>query len=188
MTHVEGGLGKQRVTALKRAEIGRLRDKVAKTGGPIASNNVLVLVNRVLNWAVDEGLVEFNPAARLRKVAQAKPRERVLSDEDIPKFWTALAAMDTMSGEHMAKGEQGRMLSPATRSALRIMLLTGQRRTEVVEAEKSELDLQGQEPVWTIPGNRTKNGLLHRVPLCPRTKAEFMKAVAASHTLQTPTS
>ncbi|MFA5899369.1 MAG: site-specific integrase [Hyphomicrobium sp.] len=179
-THIEGGLGKQRVTTIKRAEIGRLRDKVAKTGGPIASNNVLVLINRVLNWAVDEGLLEFNPAARLRKVGEIKPRERVLSEEDIPKLWAALAVMDSMSGDHMAKGEKGRMLSPATRSALRLMLLTGQRRTEVVEAEKTELELDADEPVWTIPGDRTKNGLLHRVPLCPMAKEEFRRAVAAS--------
>jgi len=180
MTHIDGGLAKQRVTALKRADIGRLRDKVAKTGGPIASNNVLVLINRVLNWAVDEGLIEFNPAARLRKVGPIKPRERVLSEEDIPKFWSALAAMDAMTGQRMAKGEPGRILSPATRSALRLMLLTGQRRTEVVGCEKAELELNAAEPVWTIPGDRTKNGLLHRVPLCPRAKAEFMKALAAS--------
>lgn len=179
-THIKNGLGRQRLAALKRAEIGKLRDKVVKTGGPIASNNVLILINRVLNWGVDEGLLEFNPAARLRKVGEVKPRERVLADEDIPKFWAALDAMESMSGEHMAKGEKGRMLSPATRSALRLMLLTGQRRTEVVEAEKAELQLQGSDPVWTIPGARTKNGLLHRVPLCPMALAEFSKALAAS--------
>lgn len=159
-THIEHTLGKQRVLAIKRAEVGRLRDKVVTTGGPIASNNVLTLINRVLNWAVDEGLIEFNPAARLRKVGEARPRERVLSDADIPKFWAALEAMDGLTGEHMAKGEKGRMLSPATRSALRLMLLTGQRRTEIIEAGKSELDLDSVEPVWTIPGERTKNGLL----------------------------
>src|SRR5690606_10363770 len=115
-------------------------------------NNVLILINRVLNWGVDEGLLEFNPAARLRKVGEVKPRERVLVDADIPKFWGALEAMDVMTGEHMAKGEKGRMLSPATRSVLRLMLLTGQRRTEVVEAEKAELQLEGDDPVWTIPG------------------------------------
>lgn len=179
-THIKNGLGRQRLTALKRAEIGKLRDKVVKTGGPIASNNVLILINRVLNWGVDEGLLEFNPAARLRKVGEVKPRERVLVDADIPKFWAALDAMDGMTGEHMAKGEKGRMLSPATRTALRLMLLTGQRRTEVVEAEKDELQLQGNDPVWTIPGERTKNGMLHRVPLCPMACAEFRKALAAS--------
>lgn len=179
-THIEKSLGRQRVLAIKRAEVGRLRDKVVTTGGPIASNNVLTLINRVLNWAVDEGLIEFNPAARLRKVGEAKPRERVLSDADIPKFWAALDAMDGMTGKHMAKAEKGRMLSPATRSALRLMLLTGQRRTEVIEAAKSELDLSSAEPVWMIPGERTKNGLLHRVPLCPMAADEFRKAVASS--------
>lgn len=179
-THIKNGLGRQRLTALKRAEIGKLRDKVVKTGGPIASNNVLILINRVLNWGVDEGLLEFNPAARLRKVGEVKPRERVLVDADIPKFWGALEAMDVMTGEHMAKGEKGRMLSPATRSVLRLMLLTGQRRTEVVEAEKAELQLEGDDPVWTIPGERTKNGLLHRLPLCPMAAAEFRRAVKAA--------
>jgi len=179
-THIKKGLGRQRLSGLKRAEIGKLRDKVVKTGGPIASNNVLILINRVLNWGVDEGLLEFNPAARLRKVGEVKPRERVLADADIPKFWAALDAMEAMSGEHMAKGQKGRMLSPATRSALRLMLLTGQRRTEVVEAEKAELQLEGDNPVWMIPGERTKNGLLHRVPLCPMACAEFRKALAAS--------
>jgi len=179
-THIKNGLGRQRLTALRRSEIGKLRDRVAKSGGPIASNNVLVLINRILNWGVNDGLLEFNPAARLRKVGEAKPRERVLSHAEIPNFWSALDAMEGMTGDHMGKGEKGRMLSPATRSALRLMLLTGQRRVEVIEAEKSELLLVGDEPVWTIPGERTKNGLLHRVPLCAMAAAEFRKAIAAS--------
>lgn len=179
-THIEGGFAKQRLTTLTRADVGKLRDKVAKNSSPIASNNVLILVNRVLNWAVDEGLIEFNPASRMRKVGQVKPRERVLSEDDIAKFWTALAEMETMTGDHVARGEAGRMMSPATRSVLRLLLLTGQRRSEIVQAEKSELELNIAEPVWTIPGERTKNGLLHRLPLCPRAKAEFAKAVAAS--------
>lgn len=72
------------------------------------------------------------------------------------------------------------MLSPATRSILRLLLLTGQRRGEVAGALKSELDLAAAEPVWMISGDRTKNGLLHRLPLCPMAKAQFAKAVAAS--------
>ena len=45
---------------------------------------------------------------------------------------------------------------------------------------KSELDLDEAEPVSTIPGERTKNRLLHSVPLCPMAKAEFARAIAAS--------
>lgn len=66
------------------------------------------------------------------------------------------------------------------REALRLPLLTGQRRSEVVEARKSELQLDGSVPVWMIPGERTKNGLLHRLPLCPMAADEFRKAVDAS--------
>jgi integrase len=178
--HIEPSFAKTRVADLKRIEIGRFRDKVAKNASPLTSNSVVVLINRVLNWAVDEGLIEVNPAARLRKVGERKPRERVLTHAGIVAFWKSLEAMETMTGEHMARAEKGRMLSPATRSILRLLLLTGQRRSEVVEAQKSELELEGKEPVWTIPGARTKNGLLHRLPLCPMAAAEFAKALKAS--------
>lgn len=178
--HVEPEFAKTKLREMTRTDIGRFRDKLAKDATPLTSNRVMVLVNRVLNWALDEGLIDANPAARLRKAAPRKPRERVLNEADIAPFWKSLAGMDTMTGDHMAKGEKGRMLSAPTRSILRLLLLTGQRRGEVTEARKSELELNAPEPVWTIPGERTKNGLLHRVPLCPRAKAEFAKAVAAS--------
>ena len=178
--HLEGEFASRRIADLKRIEIARYRDKVAAKATPLVSNEVLVLINRVLNWALDEGLIEANPAARLRKVGKRRPRERVLNSANMVTFWQALEATEAMTGEHMARGEKGRMLSPATRSVLRLLLLTGQRRSEVVEATKSELELDIDEPVWTIPGERTKNGLLHRVPLCPLAKAEFAKAMAAS--------
>lgn len=178
--HVEGEFSKTRMTDLKRIEIARYRDKVAKKATPLVSNEVLMLVNRVLYWAMDEGLIDANPAARLRRAGKSKPRERVLGRPDILMFWNALAAMETMTREGMARDEKGRMLSPATRSILRLLLLTGQRRGEVVGALKSELELDGDEPVWTIPGSRTKNGLLHRLPLCPMASTEFKKAVEAS--------
>lgn len=178
--HVEPVFAKARLADLKRVEIGRFRDKVAKNASPLTSNTAVELIGRVLNWALDEGMIEVNPAARLRKIGVRRPRERLLQHEDIRTFWNALTAMETMTGEHMARGQKGRMLSPATRAILRLLLLTGQRRGEVVGAMKSELVFEGKEPVWTIPGERTKNRLLHRLPLCPRAKAEFAKAVAAS--------
>ena len=178
--HLEGEFAKKRLGDLKRIDIARYRDKVAANATPLVSNEVLILINRVLNWALDEGLIEANPAQRLRRVGKKRPRERVLSETNIARFWRALALMDTMTGEHMARAEKGRMLSPATRSILRLLLLTGQRRSEVVEARKLEFELDGPEPVWTIPGARTKNRLLHRLPLCPMAAAEFRKAIAAS--------
>lgn len=178
--HIEKDLGRRIVTELKRIEIGRFRDLVAKRATPHVSDTALVLINRVLNWSMDEGFIEANPAARLRKVGKRRPRERVLSRSEMIAFWSALAATATMTDDHIKRGEPGRMLSPPTRSILRLLLLTGQRRGEVTGARKSELDLAGPEPVWTIPGVRTKNRLLHRVPLCPIAAEEFARAMAAS--------
>ena len=176
--HLESGFAKTPLADISRQVIARLRDDVAKNATPLTSNSVVGLVSRVLNWGVDEGLLEFNPSARLRKAGTSKPRERVLTPANIRVFWNTLAAMETMSGDHMAVGEKGRMLSPTTRGVLRLLLLTGQRRTEVAGAMTSELELDTEQPIWTIPGERTKNGLLHRVPLTPMAAEEFRKAVA----------
>ncbi len=178
--HVEAAFAHARLLDLKRIEIARYRDKVAAKATPLVSNEVLMLINRVLNWAMDEGLIEANPAARLRRAGKTRPRERVLAPDDIVIFWNALSAMEALTGAHRTLGEKGRTLSAPTRSILRLLLLTGQRRGEVAGAMKSELHLDGAEPVWTIPGARTKNGLLHRLPLCPMAAAAFRKAVAAT--------
>ena len=50
----------------------------------------------------------------------------------------------------------------------------------VTAAEKVEFDFAPGAAVWMMPGNRTKNGLLHRVPLPPLAAAEFSRAIASS--------
>lgn len=178
--HIDPTIAKRNVRELTRVELGAFRDAVAKRATPLTSNRVIELLSRIFNWAVDEGVLEFNPVMRMRKAGVRKPRERVLTGTDITVLWNTLDRMDMMTGEHMAQGEKGRMLSPTTRSILRLLLLTGQRRGEVAGAAKSELQLSGPEPVWMIPGSRTKNGLLHRLPLCDRACEEFRRALAAS--------
>lgn len=178
--HLKDGFARRAVADIKRIEIGRLRDRLARDSGPIGSNNVLDLINRVLNWSVNEGFIESNPAARLPKAGERRARERVLTADEIKVLWWKLAAMELATGEHMARAEKGRMLTAATRSILRLLLLTGQRRGEVTGAEKAELQLKGSEPTWMIPGSRTKNGLLHRVPLTPMAAAEFDRALSLS--------
>ena len=84
--HLKAEFDRKRLTDLKRTEIARYRDRLASKATPLVSNEALVLMNRVLNWALDEGLLEANPAARLRKVGKSKPRERVLPPADITKL------------------------------------------------------------------------------------------------------
>jgi integrase len=46
-----------------------------------------------------------------------------------------------------------------------LLLLTAQRRNELVSMQWSDLDLEAG--VWSIPGKLTKNGVAHVVPLLP---------------------
>ena len=178
--HLEPALGSRPVAEIKRTDIAALRDQLVTSSGPVSSNNIVTLFNRVMNWAVDEGLIEFNPAHRLRKTGEERPRERVLSESEIVAFWQALDRMERSDGTHISKGEKGRILSPVTRSALRLALLTGQRRAEVAAIARSELQLAGDNPVWTLPGRRAKNRLLHRIPLAPMALAEVRHVLAAA--------
>ena len=59
----------------------------------------------------------------------------------------------------------GRPISRSVRIALKLMLVTAQRRGEIMGAERKDFLLDGVNPYWLIPGNRTKNGITHLVPL-----------------------
>ena len=62
--------------------------------------------------------------------------------------------------------------------AIQLLLLTGQRRNEVFEANRVEFDLE--RAVWTIPSDRAKNGAAHLVPLPPAALA-IVKNLLGSH-------
>jgi integrase len=54
-------------------------------------------------------------------------------------------------------------MSQSIRLALKLMLATGQRKGEILNAQWPDIDLEAGW--WTIPAERAKNGMLHRVPL-----------------------
>jgi integrase len=77
----------------------------------------------------------------------------VLNAQEIAVLWRALDKPELA-------------MSPAIRLALKLQLVTAQRKgREIIAAEWSEFELD--ERVWTIPAEKTKNGMPHRVPLSP---------------------
>ena len=149
---------------LDRKSFANIRDDVASNSGPIESNRTVALINRVLHWAVDAGLIPYNPAARMKKVGKEKALERVLDAVGIRRFWTAVEELDAWKPTK-GMGAMGRPISRSIRIALKLMLVTAQRRGEIIGAERSEFHLDGEKPYWIIPGDRTKNGITHLVPL-----------------------
>jgi len=174
--HMASRIGSVTAAKLKRQHVAGVRDDVAVCAGPVESNRVLALINRVLNFAVDEELIEVNVAARMRKAGDEKPRTRVLSDEELIRLWTELDRCERWQPKP-GTGAMGRPMPLAMVRAIRLLILLGQRRTEVIGAAVSELKLDS-EPVWTVPAGRTKNGELHRVPLPPMAVFEYRRALA----------
>ena len=178
--HLEKPLGKRKVADIERKDVREIRDTVLEDAGPIQSNGVVALFNRVMNWAVDEDHAKFNPASRLKKVGEEQRRERVLSTDEMKRLWAELdrdLAVDTKLGG-ITFSDLPAALS--VRRAIKLLFALGQRRGETIGMAKRELDLTADDCWWTIPGERTKNGLPHRVPLTKTARVVLQEALAAS--------
>ncbi len=143
----------------KRDLILKVRDKIAARGSLVHADHTISMASRIYAWAVDEEYVDINPAYKIPKAAAGPSvRNRVLTDAEVRVFWVGL--------ERAPIGLSMQIL-------LRLVLLTGQRRTEVAGMHRDELDLDAA--LWTLPGNRivkgqmahgrTKNRREHIVPL-----------------------
>jgi integrase len=166
--HVHERLGRLVAADIKRKDVGAALDDIAKAASGIQANRAQALISSIFSWAVNEGRLEQSPTFRIPKRGVEAPRERTLSPEEIKVIWNGLS-----SGP----------LGLAIERILRLALLTGQRRSEITEALKVELQLSGPDRCWVIPGSRTKNGVMHRVPLPPAAAIIFAGAVADSSTL-----
>jgi hypothetical protein len=92
--HFKKALGAIIARELRRQDVTAVRDGIAKKSGGVQSNRCIALVNRVLYFAVDEGLTAFNSAARTRKAAREDPRTRVLSDDELARLWHELDCIE----------------------------------------------------------------------------------------------
>lgn len=109
-------------------------------------------------WAQGAGLVKANPIpANYPNPAKPKERERLLLPTELRQIWTHVWQQTS-----------------AFQCVVALLLLTGQRRDEVADAEWAEFDLA--TALWTIPSHRTKNGRAHHVPLSA-TAIELLSAL-----------
>ncbi len=150
--HLKARIGHRVAEDIKRPEIVALLDTLTKSATGIQANRVRALLSAIFNWAVNMGRFEIAPTYRIPRQVDEVARERTLTNAEIAAFWHGLE-----NGPVGLRIEQ----------ILRLALITGQRRTEITEAEIAELTLESGDPAWTIAGARTKNGVLHRLPLTP---------------------
>lgn len=140
------------VAAITRADIRAVLDTMVERGSAGGANNLLAHLSKFFNWCAEKDLLEIPPTDRLKPPGPKNVGERTLNESEIAEVWQAFGA------------EGG-----AFCDLFKLLLLTGQRRGEVVGMRRAELsDLDGDKPAWEIPGDRTKNGRPHVVPLAPQ--------------------
>jgi integrase len=138
----------RKVKSITRRDAIILIDRVVDRGAPVMANRTLAVIRRMFSFAVDRDMIEFNPILGVKPPTKETPRDRILSEAEIKALWNGL--------------DQTRMGEPL-RLAMKLLLTTVQRRSEVVEASWSEFDLSKR--IWTIGAERAKNGIAHTVPL-----------------------
>jgi len=100
-----------------------------------------------------------NPCRDAGKPPKPAARDRVLSSDELRALWKVLQDEKAPFGP-----------------AIRLLLLTLQRREEVFSANCAEFDLRARQ--WTIPAERAKNGVAHIVPLSRPALAELKPLLA----------
>jgi integrase len=115
--------------------------------GKVIANRTRTSLSAFFAWCIREGLVDTNPVVGTNTQPE-RSRERVLSDAELKIIWNALGADDYST-------------------VVRLLMLTGQRANEMGALSWSEI----QGDAIELPGERTKNGRKHSVPIVPAVRA-----------------
>lgn len=146
--HILPTFGDRAADKITRGEITRFIDDFARTT-PVMARNILSYFSAFYSWALPRlDDLPGNPCRDAGRPPAPKARERVLNEREVGGLWQVL-------------DQEAKPFGPA----IKLLLLTGQRRNEVFDADRSEFDLEAQ--LWTIPRERAKNGATHLVPLAP---------------------
>jgi len=140
------GLNDRPLDQIKRQDVTKVLDDIIANGTPTRANRALSAIKKLMNWCVMRGTIETSPVALLRPPTREVQRDRVLIDDEIRAIWRHTDAEEYPFGPF-----------------LKLLMITGQRRSEVSGMRWSELNLD--EGVWELPASRVKNARLHIVPL-----------------------
>jgi len=132
-----------RASEVSRADVRAMLESIADEA-PIMANRVLACIRKIYNWGISVDLVEGSPCVKIMAPGEEQRRDRVLSDEELKKIWAALEAKN----------------SPVA-DTYKLRLLTAQRGGEVLSMRWADVDLESRW--WTIPAERSKNKMPHRV-------------------------
>lgn len=173
--HIRPKLGKVELAELTRRRVRNVLTEMTKAGIGARANKAHAVIRQICAYAIAEELLEVNPALGLPQPADQKARVRVLTDDELKLWWNTLQRWPNDLRQPPEEGEdEGELVTIGRpmRISLQLATLLLQRRGEIAGMAVSELNLT--EATWLIPGERTKNGKPHLVPL-PARAVELIK-------------
>jgi integrase len=144
-TDILPAFGKTKVAAVSHADIDGFHHRLSARA-PTHANRTLAVLSKMFSLAVRWGWRGDNPCKGVERNQENK-RHRYLSGAELSRLSAALAKLP----------DQG------AANAVRLLLLTGARRGELLAARWADIDLEAG--IWTKPASTTKQAALHRVPL-----------------------
>jgi integrase len=137
------------IASVSQANIAKLLNDVATNSGAVTANRVRASVAAMLSWLMREGihLPAGNVAANTNK-REERSRDRILSDGELKQIWNACRGDDYGA-------------------VIKLLALTGQRFSEIAGLQFDEM----HDDQIILPGERTKNGRAHIIPLSEPARA-----------------
>ena len=135
--------GERQITGISRSDIRECIDEIIARGAVAMAGRALKVIRALFRWCVGRGLIEASPCVGLVPPPARRPRDRVLSDEELARVLRAALVLPEPFG-----------------AIVKMLALTGQRRSEVANMDWDELDME--KGIWTIPGAARRTGALIR--------------------------
>jgi integrase len=135
-----------KVADVRFEDVDGLHRKITRSGSTYAANRCIAVLSKMFSLAQRWGMRETNPAKGIERNKEYG-RRRYLSPDELVRLTTALA-------KHPEK---------QAANIIRILLLTGARRGEVLGMRWADVDLT--EGTWSKPPSSTKQKEHHQVPL-----------------------
>lgn len=143
-------LGNKQIDQIVAPEILKAIKKIEARGSLEIAKRTLSRCGMVMKYAIAHGYRYDNPAADLVYALKSQKVKNLasLSAEEMPQFLAKVKAYPS---------------DAQTQHAIMLIMLTGVRVNELLNARWEEFDLEGRK--WDIPEERMKNRMAHRVPL-----------------------
>jgi integrase len=143
--------GTRSIHEIGKRDINNLLDTKSDCGSKYMANRLLATLRKLFNWCVSRGIISISPCDGVSAPHREKSRDRILNSQELLSVIHASRKMDGVFGV-----------------IVQCLIFTAQRRNEVSDMRWTELDLD--QSLWTIPGERTKNEKPHFVHLTEQVK------------------